>query len=222
MKIIEIFKSIQGEGTRSGITTSFIRFYGCNLNCSWCDTKYSNDETQAYEVWPAEIVEQIILHGATHLCITGGEPLLLENELLDLIDLVLKENIIDDIVIETNGSLSIAEVCKFRKDKSQKISIVIDCKLNSSQMTPQMDVDNFSLLNDTDEIKFVVASKSDFLQAKEIIKKYYKKGVLLFSPVINLFSPAQLADEVLSYKDYPCKLNLQIHKYIWPSEIRGK
>jgi 7-carboxy-7-deazaguanine synthase len=192
------------------------------LNCSWCDTKYSNDETQAYEALPAEIVGQIRLHGTTHLCITGGEPLLSERELFDLLDLILKENIIEDVAIETNGSLNVAEVCQYRKDKSQKISIIIDYKLNSSQMTAQMDEDNFSLLSETDELKFVVASKLDFLQAQEILKKYYKKGIVLFSPVINLFSPAQLAEEILSCNDFSCKLSLQIHKYIWPSEIRSK
>ena len=89
-------------------------------------------------------------------------------------------------------------------------------------MTAQMDEDNFSLLSETDELKFVVASKLDFLQAQEILKKYYKKGIVLFSPVINLFSPAQLAEEILSCNDFSCKLSLQIHKYIWPSEIRSK
>lgn len=222
MRIIEIFKSIQGEGTRSGVVTSFIRVYGCNLKCLWCDTRYSNDETQAHEVFLEEIIEQIGLHGTTHLCITGGEPLLLGNKLFDLLDLILTKSAIEDIVIETNGSINISEICQFRKNKTQKISIVMDYKLLSSQMTPRMNIDNFSFLNDTDEIKFVVSSKSDFIQAKEVIKKYYRKGIILFSPVINLFSPAQLVDEILSYTDYPCKLSLQIHKYIWPNEIRGK
>lgn len=223
MKIIEIFKSIQGEGTRSGLITTFVRFYGCNLNCSWCDTKYSFDENQVVEMSEKEIIGQINKFKSKNLCVTGGEPLILNEKLYSFLDSVFVKTDVNDVAIETNGSVSVKELCSYRKKLPQKISIIMDYKLESSGVSEYMQKENFLYLSDTDEIKFVVASKNDFIQAKEVITDNYRKGIILFSPVINLYSPAKLAEDLLSYKkNYDFRYSLQMHKFIWPKENKGR
>lgn len=222
MKIVEIFKSIQGEGTRAGIPTTFIRLFGCNLNCDWCDTKFSQYYSSAFTMSKKEIVKKIKSYDTRNLCITGGEPLLQVKELLELLELIYINSNVEDVVIETNGSISINELCIYRKSIHKRISIAMDYKLESSGMSTYMDINNFSLLEKFDEIKFIVANHSDFTQAKLIIERYYEKGVIVFSPVIDRYSPEHLAEDLLKYDNNNCRLSLQLHKYIWPNSVRGR
>lgn len=222
MKLVEVFKSIQGEGTRSGVISSFIRFPGCNLRCHWCDTEYSYDVENAKDYSLKEIVDILNSHQTSHLCITGGEPLLNESSLMSLIEYLEDKTQIKDIVIETNGACDISQLCVFRRKSKKNISIVMDYKLSTSGMTKKMILSNFSLLDEIDEIKMVVGSQEDFFEATEILKKHHKKGQIVFSPVSELFNVQELAELLLECTEFPCRLSLQLHKYIWPEEERGR
>jgi 7-carboxy-7-deazaguanine synthase len=172
MRINEIFLSIQGEGLYSGYPTVFVRLIGCNLRCSYCDTRYAY--LGGTEMTEQEIIDRIKEFGYKRVCITGREPLL--NDLSGLLFL-LKDY---SVTIETNGSISLN-----RKIMYEHHSFVMDMKVPSSGCTEHMKYENFSVLDDKDEIKFVIGSLKDYEWSKKIIEKYYKKGSITFSPVFN-------------------------------------
>ncbi|GAE89640.1 7-carboxy-7-deazaguanine synthase QueE [Acetivibrio straminisolvens] len=172
MKVNEIFLSIQGESMSAGFPTVFVRFTGCNLRCSYCDTKYAYNGGE--DMTPSEIFEEIKKLHYKRVCLTGGEPLL-QKELGELLVLL------DDytVTIETNGSVGLGSVVL----KNPRHSYVMDMKVPSSGCSGQMLFENFDLLKEQDEIKFVVGDRTDYEWAKSIISKYHKKGTVTFSPV---------------------------------------
>jgi 7-carboxy-7-deazaguanine synthase len=205
IKIIvnEIFYSIQGEGVDAGLPTIFIRLTGCNLRCSYCDTKYAYYEGME---WAAEdILKKIKEWKCKRICITGGEPLLQEN-VYDLIDLLLKEKY--EVSIETNGSIEISKLVK------RKVVIKMDVKLPSSGMYNKMRMGNIKLLRNQDELKFVIENKEDYNCAKEIIEKYKPRCHIIMQPVWKKLDAAKLAEWILE-DDIDARLSMQLHKILW-------
>jgi len=203
MKINEIFYSIQGEGKWSGLPNIFIRTTGCNLRCSFCDTKYAYDNGK--EMSLDEIINSIKKYRCEYICITGGEPLL-QNEILDLINILLKKNY--KICLETNGSIKIKNITG-----KKSLMISLDIKCPSSVMHEKMCLENLSLLKKDDQVKFVIENKKDYNYAKEILCKYKPVCTVFFQPVWGS-DPKHLSDWIL--KDgLNAKLGLQIHKIIW-------
>jgi len=212
MKIIEIFKSIQGESTYAGLPCTFIRLAGCNLRCSWCDTTYSFAD--GIELTIPEIVTQVKKLGCNLVEITGGEPLVQHDELLQLIEQLLSEKY--QILLETNGSLSLEKipvaVCK-----------IMDIKLPSSGMFDQFHYNNLNFLSSTDEIKFVVNDWLDYETMCKLIKEYsldLKCRLLLSKTAGSIMTHRELADRMLA-DSLPVRYQLQFHKIIWQDE-RGK
>ena len=152
MKINEIFYSIQGEGEWAGRPNIFIRTSGCNLRCSFCDTTYTYDDGKEMSI--DKISSQISKYPCKYICITGGEPLL-QKDILDLIDFLIKRNYI--ICIETNGSTSIQKI-----SKKKSLMISLDIKCPSSKMHEYNQFENISLLRKNDQLKFVIKDKDDF------------------------------------------------------------
>ena len=204
MKINEIFYSLQGEGTWTGLPNIFIRATNCNLRCSFCDTKYAYEE--GTEMTIPEIMNDIKKYSCTRVCLTGGEPLL-QKDTFPLLDTLAKKNYIT--CVETNGSLSIQPLVK-RKE----ILISLDIKCPSSQMHTKMDMKNLSLLRTQDQLKIVIQNKEDYKYAKTVIKKYKTKGAIFFQPVWNSLQPSQLAEWILN-DGLPVKLGLQLHKIVF-------
>jgi 7-carboxy-7-deazaguanine synthase len=203
MKINEIFHSIQGEGILIGIPTIFIRTTGCNLRCSWCDTKYAYDEGDEMSI--DEIMEKVKEHSCTHVCITGGEPLLQE-ETPTLVERLNKKNY--RICLETNGSKSI-EVLPCL----DSLVISLDVKCPSSGMQDKMDFSNLELLSLNDQLKFIIADEEDYKYAKEIIAKHKPICSIIMTPVDgkNLKNLAQwVLNDGLKVRVLP-----QLHKLIW-------
>ena len=209
MNINEIFYSIQGEGKWTGRPNIFIRTTGCNLRCSFCDTKYAYDN--GTEISIEDIVKSVNNYLCTYVCITGGEPLL-QDEIGKLIDLLLKKGY--NICLETNGSIS---VTPFSSKKSLMISLDIKCP--SSNMHEKMDFDNMSLLDENDQLKFVIKDKNDYNYAKDLVKKYEPKCSIFFQPAWRTDSTS-LAEWILNDR-LDVKLGLQIHKILW-GDKRGK
>ncbi len=211
LNITEIFSSIQGESSYVGIPTSFIRLSGCNLSCKWCDALYAHTPGTTLSV--LDIIDKITPFQNKYACITGGEPLTQENVYI-LIDKLLKQNY--TISIETNGSVNIAKV-------PDTVKAVIDLKCPASGMDHLTCWENLDKLRPCDEIKFVICNKSDYQYAKDVIKKYdlSNKGPnVLLSPAHGILNPQELSSWILD-DHLSTRLNIQVHKYIWPAETHG-
>lgn len=203
MKINEIFYSIQGEGKWTGLANIFIRTTGCNLRCTYCDTKYAYEK--GTEKTLEEIIKEIKKYKCKKICITGGEPLL-QKEILVLVDYLAKSKY--TVLIETNGSIDINPLYN-KKD----LAISLDIKCPSSEMNKKMLLKNINLLQKKDQIKFVIKTKEDYDFAKKIIKKYKPKCDIFFQPVWKTNSK-RLAKWILE-DNLNVKLGLQIHKIMW-------
>ncbi|PIV66658.1 MAG: 7-carboxy-7-deazaguanine synthase QueE [Nitrospirae bacterium CG01_land_8_20_14_3_00_44_22] len=210
MKICEIFTSIQGESSYAGMPCTFVRTTGCNLRCSYCDTKYAYDE--GIELTEAEIISEVELIGVNLLTITGGEPLLQE-ETFHLTERLISEG--HKVLIETNGAMSI-------KDVDSRAVIVLDIKTPGSGMWEEMDLSNLDYIKPTDEIKFVLTDRADYEWSKDMLHKYNlrAKCQVFFAPAFGILLPETLVKWILEDR-LDVRLNLQMHKYIYGSDRRG-
>jgi 7-carboxy-7-deazaguanine synthase len=203
MKINEIFYSIQGEGNWTGKPNIFIRTSGCNLRCSYCDTKYAYDSYKEMSI--IEILDEINKYNCKNICITGGEPLI-QKDLIILVKELLENKY--KICIETNGSV---EIKQFSFDKS--IIISLDVKCPSSNMTEKMLFDNIDYMKKNDQLKFVIKNKIDYEYAKNFILSNKINCPIYFQPVEGI-DPKILAEWILN-DNLNIKLGLQIQKILW-------
>ena len=220
--VIEKFVSIDGEGPSSGELATFIRFFGCDLRCSWCDTAYSwNGEVEAESLTTDELYNFIKESGAFNVTLTGGEPLI-QKDIGDLIEFLSKdENLV--IRIETHGGVNIATFKKRFVNYGSRVQFVIDYKLPMSDMMDRMYVSNLTAVSADDTYKFVIGSALDLEMAIDIVlqTELTKRCQVYFSPVIDLIDPRDIVSAMVDNKLNRVKLQLQLHKYIWPKDMRG-
>lgn len=217
-KVAEIFTSINGEGTKAGQTAVFVRFTGCNLNCSYCDTKWANEPNAEYKLMTdREILSRIKETGIKNVTLTGGEPLLREG-IHELLKEIAKDGFLQ-AEIETNGSIDLKPFC----DIENRPSFTMDYKLPSSGMEKHMCLENFEILEKKDTVKFVSGSIEDLKKALEIIRKYYlsRRCHVYISPVFGSIEPAKIVDFMVENKLNDVNLQLQLHKFIWDPNMRG-
>jgi 7-carboxy-7-deazaguanine synthase len=218
--MVEIFETIEGEGTRAGFPTIFVRLFGCNLRCSWCDTKYSYPPDKAGQVMTiGEIVSEVRKYSSRHICLTGGEPLLYGDHSLALIHALLEIESLIDLHIETNGAIDLGYFIE--RIDSPKVRYIMDFKLPDSGEMNKMIYENFAVLRTQDEVKFVIASEEDFNVARSVLESNKTAALPLFSPVWESMRPAKLVELMLQYKLSHVKLNMQLHKIIWDPAMRG-
>jgi 7-carboxy-7-deazaguanine synthase len=212
LKVNEIFYSIQGESTYAGKPCVFIRLTGCNLRCSYCDTKYAYYDGEKLDIH--EIINKVALYGCPLVEVTGGEPLLQE-ETPYLISQLLGTGY--KVLIETNGSQDISRV----DGRSVRI---VDIKCPSSGEKDRNDLANLNRLRDEDELKFVIGSREDYNYAKDILSLIghgsSSKITVHFSPSFGRMEPKELVGWILNDR-LNVRLHLQLHKYIWPPGQRG-
>jgi len=211
IRINEIFFSIQGESLNSGRPCVFIRVSGCNLRCSYCDTAYAYDDGSFMEI--PDIERQIQAYGCKLVEITGGEPLLQEDVPL-LIASLLKNGY--EVMMETNGSRDISRV-------DAECMKVMDIKCPGSGENDRFHKNNLSHLTPGDQVKFVIQDRRDYEFARDmlgLIPDYLPRDHVLFSPVCGQLDPSVLSDWILSDR-LPVRLQLQLHKTIWPDIERG-
>jgi len=210
MKINEIYFSIQGESSFTGLPCIFIRTTYCNLRCHYCDTKYSYDEGSDMSI--DDIMIAISKYPSKLLEITGGEPLL-QSDINDLVDRLLSENY--TILCETSGSLDIDLI-------SNKVHRIIDLKTPDSGEVDKNHYESIEKLTDRDEIKFVICSRKDYDWSKGIISKYKltDKVTVLMSPEHDNMNAKDLAEWILE-DGLTVRMQIQIHKFIWNSKERG-
>lgn len=219
-RVIERFVSIDGEGPTSGELATFIRFEGCNLRCTWCDTEYSwNGECEYEEQTAEEIYQYIKASGAKNVTLTGGEPLLQKN-LFQLLDLLSADKALV-IHIETNGAMDIAKYKN--RYRESNVHFIIDYKLPASGMNHTMKTNNFDLVNRNDVYKFVIASKEDLQMAYEVTRQYdlTNKCLVYFSPVVESIAPKSIVEFMIEKQLNDIRLQIQVHKVIWPKDMRG-
>ncbi len=217
-KVVEIFESINGEGRRVGQLAIFIRLQKCNLNCSYCDTRWANGDDAPYTLMSEdEIYDRILKSGIKNITLTGGEPLLHKD--VEILLEKIGENPNLSLEIETNGSI---ELEKFSKLKNPPL-FTMDYKLSSSKMENKMCLDNFKYLTSKDTVKFVVGTIEDLKKAKEIIERYSLIGkcAVYFSPVFNSIDPIEIVKFMKENRLNGVNLQLQIHKFIWDPESKG-
>lgn len=211
MKVNEIFYSIEGEGIRAGMPCVFIRLFGCNLNCSYCDTRYSCVGNDYKEMTVEDICIAVARYQCPNITVTGGEPLIHE----DIYKLLRTLSDNDYYVnVETNGT-------KEPFDDLNNVFYTIDFKTNISGMSDKMNIRAFKALGCTDVIKFVVGSIEDIEQS---IKFYYENGVKAvpyISPVFGKIEPKMIAEYMKRRGLNDWRLQLQLHKYIWEPQKRG-
>lgn len=217
-KIAETFSSINGEGTHAGQLAFFVRFTGCNLNCSYCDTKWANVPNAKYtEMTGEEILSEVKKSGIKNVTVTGGEPLIQPN-IIPLLEMLCGDG--HYVEIETNGSADVSEVLKIKENRP---ALTMDYKLPSSGMESFMRTENFALLEAMDTVKFVSGSRADLERALEIIREYglIGKCAVYLSPVFGKIEPAEIVDFMLTNKLNGVNVQLQMHKFIWDPNARG-
>ena len=210
LTVNEIFFSIQGEGTRAGLPCSFVRLTGCPLRCVWCDTAYAFHEGTRME--PEQIVEQVAGHGTRLVCLTGGEPLA-QPEAFALVLRLLDGGW--QVIVETSGHVSLAGL-------DPRAVAVMDVKAPGSGESDSMDWSNLDRLRPTDEAKFVLADRRDYEWARALVreKDLAARCTVLFSPVHGALDPGPLGEWILG-DGLPVRLQLQLHKLLWPDAVRG-
>jgi 7-carboxy-7-deazaguanine synthase len=210
MLISEIFYSLQGESSSAGYPFIFIRFAGCNLRCSYCDTAYAFYEGSEFSV--EEILGKVNELGDHPVLITGGEPLL-QWQVHELIKALFDNG--RRVFLETGGSLPLVDV-------DPRVIKIVDIKCPGSGESEHNCWDNLPRLGEHDEIKFVIGNAEDYDYAKSVCFRYglHKRHVVLFSPVHEILEVRNLAEWILR-DQLPVKLQVQLHKYLWPGKERG-
>lgn len=210
IKINEIFYSIQGETTYVGLPTVFIRTTGCNLRCTYCDTKYSYYEGSFFS--QEDLIKKVQEHAAEYVCITGGEPLL-QKETLPLMSKLSDMGY--KVSLETSGSKSTAGV-------DRRVKVILDVKTPDSGEPDSFLIENLQHLNSLTEFKFVICSERDFEWSEEFCRQHdlFGKFTVLYSPSYGQVSEKWLAEKILTKKS-TARLQLQLHKYIWSADTRG-
>ncbi|MDO9010220.1 MAG: 7-carboxy-7-deazaguanine synthase QueE [Gallionella sp.] len=204
LRITEIFFSLQGETSRTGLPTVFIRLTGCPLRCSYCDTAYAFTGGQSHTL--SDILEQVAQYTPRYVTVTGGEPLAQKNCLPLLRDLCDAGY---QVSLETSGALDIGAV-------DVRVMRVLDIKTPASGEVDKNRWENLALLAPHDEIKFVLCDENDYFWARQVLSQYQlaEKCEVLFSPAQGALDATQLADWVL--RDHlPVRFQLQLHKMLW-------
>ena len=210
--LVEIFDSVEGEGKRTGYMAVFVRFAGCNLRCSYCDTAYSWNVKDAAEVLNlAELLDRIHSYPWKKVTLTGGEPLL--QPLEELCGILSQEGY--EVNIETNGSVPLLQ------KRPAGLFYTMDVKSPSSGAREKMLMGNLSQLNADDVVKFVVGSQEDLADMVKVLEQYPFTAKVYLSPVYGEIEPKELVEFVREHKLANVCVQVQLHKVIWDPAMRG-
>jgi 7-carboxy-7-deazaguanine synthase len=210
LKVSEIFYSLQGESSRVGLPTVFIRLSGCPLRCTWCDTEYAFAGGSTMTL--PDIVLEAARHGTSRVCVTGGEPLA-QRGCLQLLALLCDSGY--DVSLETSGALDIAQV-------DPRVARIVDLKAPGSGECDKNHWANLALLNNRDELKFVLNDRADYEWACKVVRMHSLDTLctVLFSPVQGNLAARTLAEWILA-DHMPVRFQLQLHKLLW-GNMRAK
>lgn len=204
LRVTEIFHSLQGETSRVGLPTIFVRLAGCPLRCAYCDTEYAFYGGEGMSI--AAILDEVARHPCRYVCVTGGEPLA-QKPCLALLKRLCDAGYA--VSLETGGALDISGV-------DPRVSKILDIKTPGSGEAEKNRWENLGHLTGRDEIKFVLCDENDYRWAKQVLARHNLDRLcpVLFSPVHGKLAPAVLADWILRDR-LPVRLQIQLHKYLW-------
>ena len=204
LRIFEIFHSLQGESSRIGLPTVFVRLTGCPLRCGYCDTEYAftGGATQTFE----EILAKVASYEAQYVCVTGGEPLA-QKGCHQLLEMLCDADY--QVSIETSGAIDIGKI-------DERVSIIMDIKTPGSGEESKNLWSNIGHLSAKDEVKFVLVDRADYDWAKQVITQHQLTSIcaVLFSPVYKTLIPTDLAAWVLE-DHLSVRMQVQLHKILW-------
>ncbi|MBP7881615.1 MAG: 7-carboxy-7-deazaguanine synthase QueE [Candidatus Methylopumilus sp.] len=204
LRIHEIFYSLQGESSRVGLPTVFVRLTGCPLRCGYCDTEYAfhGGSTQSFE----EILSQVATYQTKFVCVTGGEPLA-QKGCLQLLTMLCDAGY--SVSIETSGAMDISPV-------DNRVSVIMDIKTPGSGEVSKNLWSNIGHLKAQDEVKFVLVDQADYVWSKQILSEYKisEKCHVLFSPGYHTLKADDLAAWILE-DHLPVRMQVQLHKILW-------
>ncbi len=204
LRITEIFHSLQGESTRTGLPTVFIRLTGCPLRCEYCDTAYAFSGGEVLSL--DDIIDQVKGYQTRYVTVTGGEPLAQKN-CMDLLERLCDQGY--SVSLETSGAMDVSGV-------NPKVIKIMDVKTPASGEEEKNRVENLKYLNPHDEIKFVICNRQDYEWAKSIMEKHQLAEYceVLFSPVAGDMAATELAEWILE-DGLSVRFQLQLHKILW-------
>jgi len=210
IKINEIYLSVQGESSRSGLPCIFVRLTGCNLRCVWCDTAYAFHEGKTQSI--DQTLKDVKKFKINLVEITGGEPLIQEG-VYPLMEALLENGY--KVMLETGGSLSLGKV-------PRDVIKILDLKCPGSEEHKKNNLDNLKLLAPHDEVKFVILDRRDYEWSRDLIKKHKinETAPILFSPVYGKLELKEMVKWILEDR-LPVRLQTQLHKVIWSKETKG-
>jgi len=210
LRLTEIFFSLQGEASRVGLPTVFVRLTGCPLRCSWCDTTYSFTGGEPATI--ESVLAEVAKYPARQVCVTGGEPLA-QKECLPLLTALCDAGY--EVSLETSGALDIAAV-------DPRVARIMDLKAPDSAESARNRWENLALLNSRDEIKLVIASRGDYEWARDVLRQRQldARCPVLFSPAQGLIEARALAEWILE-DGLNVRFQMQLHKLLW-GNIKGK
>ena len=212
LHVAEIFASIQGESTYAGLPCSFVRLAGCDLRCSWCDTAWAWDQAAGEALTLREVLERVARFGLPTVEVTGGEPLA-QPAAIPLLRSLLDGG--HQVLLETSGSRDIRHV-------PDGVKVVLDVKAPGSGQAQHIRWENLNSLRSDGQIKLVLAGRDDYEWACRQIQErdLTDRWPVLFSPVPGLLAPRELAGWMVADR-LSVRLQLQLHKWIWPRDARG-
>src|SRR5687768_9488268 len=212
LRVTEIFRSIQGESTHAGRPCTFVRLTGCPMRCVWCDSEYTFTGGEHFRI--DDVIAQVRSLGCQLVEVTGGEPLA-QKGAFELVRSLCDEGF--EVLVETGGYVSTL-------DLDERAKVILDVKCPASGEEPRNHWENLDRLrSDKDEVKFVVADRSDWEYAQAVINKYdlqTQARAVLISPAWELIDLQDLAAWI-SQSGLNIRMQLQLHKYIWGPEVRG-
>lgn len=210
LRVSEIFFSLQGEATRVGLPTVFVRLTGCPLRCTWCDTTYAFTGGQSLTL--DEVLERVAAFPTRQVCVTGGEPLA-QKSCLDLLTALCDRGY--DVSLETSGALDISPV-------DARVSRIVDLKAPGSGEVARNRWENLECLGPRDELKIIIASREDYDWARARIADHGLPGrcPILLSPAQGQLEPRELAEWIIA-DGLPVRFQMQLHKLLW-GNMQGK
>ena len=210
LRVYEIFHSLQGESSRVGLPTVFVRLTGCPMRCVYCDTEYAF--SGGGNMTLDEIMEKVASYGTKYVTVTGGEPLA-QKPCLDLLKMLCDAGY--EVSLETGGAIDTTGV-------DARVAVILDVKTPGSGEMENNVWTNLEHLKPKDEVKFVLCDRQDYDWAKQLLaeRAIGEKCSVLFSPVYSQVSPTELAEWILQDK-LPVRMQVQLHKILW-GETPGK
>lgn len=222
MKVVEIFTSIDGEGKRAGLPTTFVRLYGCNLHCSFCDTRYGCEGNDYRTMSVDEIVDWCDSANVHSVTLTGGEPLIQPGIASLVGKLLLKGYWVN---VETNGTVDVDafrhSITVGREYGLSRLFFTVDYKCPGSGMHEKMNIGMYRFLGSEDVVKFVVGSKDDLDFMLNVLDEIHPAAQVFVSPVFGKIDPKDIVEYIVAHHLYDCRVQLQMHKIIWDPDKRG-